>query len=255
MQNFLVANGRPTNVQIQFNGGPGTASDAMTIVNTTRRNARYFADTVDTIKSGDINITDTYVGTITAAQQSAMRVSFASLTPIDFQARAGGTLAIDTTNLLSARMPGMTDRLLVQDDQTPGDGANQITSDNPFFETTFFRGFEQLETFGGAALAQGRLDSKSALLLSPTLLTPLTSAGQVPLDALAPFLNSSASVTTTQPVADPSAPEGVKPVVPSVPSLPLTLADVYVMDRSQISTRTTNKVSPADPWANPLTSI
>jgi hypothetical protein len=160
MQSFLVSSQRPTNVQVHFDGGPGVATDAMTIVNTSRRNARYFADTMDTIKSGDINVTDTYSGLILNSQQSALRVSFESLTPIAFDG-VGGTLTTDTSGIVRSG-----DRMTIRDEIGGlGNGFTQIVSTNRYFETTNVRGFDALEVLGkGVQLQLASVDPQTSLL-------------------------------------------------------------------------------------------
>ena len=219
MQTFLVANTQPTNTQVHFNGGPGAALDRLTLVTTTKRNARYFADTLDTIKSGNINVSQSYAGIITSTQMSAMRVSFASLTPIDFDG-AGGTVTTDASSIARSG-----DVMTVRDEPGRlGRGFSQVVSTNRFFETTNVRGFDALELRGGKG-SLARLAS----------LDPHTSLQQVMLNGRLRTVGSATPpsnplpISALPPIAGPALATPVQPapVMVSVPSQP-SLAEAYV---------------------------
>ncbi len=130
----MTASGRgPANVGLHFTGG-GNTNDTLRFNFTNPHDVAYYSDTADTANSGVVNI----LGGLTA--------SFAGLAPVIF-AGAGGSLTVD-----ASANPGLS-IMSVFDDvaDLAGVGGNRIVGDN-FFETAFYRGFNNLTVRSGPGL-------------------------------------------------------------------------------------------------------
>lgn len=187
MQFFLNQQGAPSSIGIHFAGGPGASTDRLQFQFTTSRKAHFFADAVAAARSGNVNVSGT-----SGLPASSLRLSFNSLTPIDFFG-AGGELVVDNTGI-----SGVLDELTVQDDAVAGDGISQVVSSNALFETTNFAGFESVAVVGGTGdqtLIMNGLDSAATEIIV-VLDGDDTFGTDVGTDALR-VNQSAATVTTT----------------------------------------------------------